>query len=103
MTLRLSSGTLDAVVAPEQGCEVRSLRIGGQELLFQAPWPPAAVPHAPASAVDWEACWRGGWQILLPNSGEPCTVDGRRHGFHGDASIQPWEVLRAGPSAVSAA
>lgn len=103
MTLSLSSGDVEAIVAPEQGCEVRSLRFRGTELLFQAPWAPAPVPTAPASAEDWEACWRGGWQILLPNSGEPCTVDGRRHGFHGDASIAPWDVLDAGPAGLLAA
>ena len=103
MTVSLASGDLDAVVAPEQGCEMRSLRFRGSELLFQAPWTPARVPAPPASAADWEACWRGGWQVLLPNSGEPCTVGGRRHGFHGDASIAPWDVLRAGAAEVLAA
>ncbi len=103
MTLGLSCGDLEAVVAPEQGCEVRSLRFRGAELLFQAPWAPAPMPRAPATAEDWEAAWRGGWQILLPNSGEPCTVDGRRHGFHGDASIASWNVLTAGPAEVLAA
>ena len=103
MTVVLEHGELRAIVAPEQGCEMRSLTRSGTELLFQAHWPPTPPPAAPATAAAWEAAWRGGWQLAVPNAGEPCTVDGRGHGFHGDASVATFEVLGSSASSLGAA
>ena len=94
--LRLRNRDLEFVLDPERGAEGRSLTAGGIELLFQAPWVP--TPFGPRAQTDehaWTTAWPGGWQILFPNAGEECVVDGRRHGFHGAASLAVWHVESA--------
>jgi galactose mutarotase-like enzyme len=93
MTITLQDGDLALTIAPERGAEARSLQIGGVELLYQAPWNPAPLPPGPIGAVPWEQAWHGGWQLLWPNAGARCTVDGVRHGFHGAGSVAPFSVI----------
>jgi galactose mutarotase-like enzyme len=94
--LRLANGQLEVVIDPGFGAEVRSLQpAGGPELLFQAPWKRAEPPAGEADEVAWTGVWRGGWQLLFPNAGEACEAAGRRHGFHGAASLAWWRVERA--------
>src|SRR5262249_60462072 len=38
----------------------------------------------------------GGWPILFPNGGDACSFEGMFHGFHGEASVVPWETNRDG-------
>jgi hypothetical protein len=93
--LRLRNRHLEFVLDPERGAEGRSLKAGGSELLFQAPW--VSTPTNPRAQTDehaWTTAWPGGWQILFPNAGEECVVDGRQHGFHGAASLAVWRVER---------
>ena len=94
--LRLRNRYLEFVLDPDRGAEGRSLIAGGIEVLFQAPWAPAPTSrrtHADEHA--WTTAWPGGWQILFPNAGEACVVDGRQHGFHGAASLAVWQVESA--------
>lgn len=93
----LAGPQLRARVSADRG-EVRSLRRadGDEELLFQSPWPTAPPAGAAPDPVAWTRAWPGGWTLLFPNAGEPCTVDGRAHGFHGDASLARWDVVAAG-------
>jgi hypothetical protein len=99
----LESEALRLVLDPGRGAEIRSLvaKDHGAELLFQAPWEPAPLGEAPLSEEAWTASWRGGWQVLFPNAGVPCQVGGRRHGFHGDASVAPWEIVRRDQAAIA--
>jgi galactose mutarotase-like enzyme len=92
MTITLRDGDLALTVAPERGAEARSLRIGGVEVLYQAPWSPAPLPAGPVDALPWERAWHGGWQLLWPNAGAPCAVDGVQHGFHGGGSVAAFSV-----------
>lgn len=89
----LQNDTLRVVVSAERG-EIRSLVHvpSGDELLFQSPWAP--LPSRPdlLDPEEWTAAWPGGWTLLFPNAGEPCTVDGRAHGFHGAASLARWDL-----------
>ena len=65
----------------------------GRQLLGRPPF--ASLP-ARAGELDedtWTASYRGGWQLLTPNAGSACAVAGTRHGFHGRASNDPWQVL----------
>jgi hypothetical protein len=100
----LESDDLRLIVDPGRGAEIRSLvakRMGGAELLFQTPWEPAQLPDGPLDEDAWAASWRGGWQVLFPNAGMACEVGGRRHGFHGAASVAAWELARYGESTVA--
>lgn len=95
----LSSDVLHIDVRPEQGCDITSIvhRPTGCELLFQSPWAHSgrtrgAGPFAADSVTAWLDRYPGGWQLLLPNAGPPCDVDGTEWVFHGEASQTPWSV-----------
>lgn len=98
MTLTLLDGDLALTITPERGAEACSLEVDGVELLYQAPWPPQPLPPDPVDATPWELAWHGGWQLLWPNAGSPCTVGGVEHGFHGAGSIAPFEVIESAPA-----
>lgn len=93
MALTLRDGNLSLTIAPDRGAEARSLLFAGVELLYQAPWDPLPLPPHPIDALPWERAWRGGWQLLWPNAGAACTVDGVEHGFHGAGSVAPFTVV----------
>ncbi|MGW2180682.1 DUF4432 family protein [Streptomyces sp. NPDC001732] len=102
--LTLETAHLKAQVDVGRGSDVLSLihRDSGHELLFSTPWrdradavragtrQPAASPE---SFSGWLEQYRGGWQTLCPNAGDPRLVAGAPVGFHGEASIVRWEVL----------
>lgn len=87
-------------VDPGHGGEIVDLvdLATGRQLLGRPPF--GSLPPA-GGALDeerWTASYRGGWQTVLPNAGNPCEFHGERHGFHGRASNDPWSVDDAGPS-----
>lgn len=83
-------------VDPAHGAEILDLvdLRSGRQLLGRAPFGSELPRGGDLDEADWTACYRGGWQVVAPNAGTPCTVDGERHGFHGRASNDPWEVVR---------
>ncbi|MBI2755434.1 MAG: hypothetical protein HYX52_01870 [Chloroflexi bacterium] len=90
----LRSDAVDVTIDPIHGGEVRSIRHrpSGTELLFRSPWAPKRSRRGqPLDEEGWVAGYRGGWQVLFPNAGNACVHDGRRHGFHGAASVDPWD------------
>lgn len=93
--LRLENDELVIEVDPGHGAEVLVLaqQPHRENLLWRAPWAPAPPRSGPLMEKDWIAGYRGGWQEVFPNAGNPCTYDGRFHGFHGEASNSSWEVL----------
>ncbi len=67
----------------------------GASVLGRTPWEPEAGPAASHAAPDegvWLRHYGGGWPVLFPNGGDACEFGGVFHGFHGEASIAPWEV-----------
>ncbi|WP_421695758.1 hypothetical protein [Aestuariivirga sp.] len=71
----------------------------GLSVLGDVPWDTVDVPLATLAARDepeWLTRYTGGWPLLFPNSGDACMVDGVFHGFHGEASIAPWDVVTTG-------
>jgi hypothetical protein len=103
-TAVVQNDELRAVVSAERG-EIRSLvhRPTGAELLFQSPWTPAPSRPDLLDPEAWTRAWPGGWTLLFPNAGEPCTLDGRAHGFHGAASLASWTVTGEADDAVTLA
>lgn len=98
--LTLRSEAVLARVDPAHGAEILDvveLRTGRQ-LLGRPPFGSEPPRGGDLDEDTWTAAWRGGWQGCLPNAGNPCTADGVRHGFHGRASNDPWEVLEADDS-----
>ena len=94
MTITLGDGVISLTLAPDRGGEVRSLRAAGVELLYRPPWEPAPLPPGPLAAEAWERSWHGGWQLLWPNAGVACVVDGSAHGFHGAGSVAPFTIVQ---------
>ena len=70
----------------------------GRQLLGRPPFGSTEPVAGDLDEETWTAAYRGGWQFLFPNAGNACVVDGERHGFHGRASNDPWEVVTAGES-----
>lgn len=90
----LDDGHLRVEVDPDAGGTIASIRhLGtGMEVLARAPWTLLVAPTA--EVVDeeaWLARWGGGWPLMFPNGGDACEHGGVRHGFHGEASVAPWE------------
>ncbi|MCS7007252.1 MAG: hypothetical protein NZL88_06835 [Gaiellaceae bacterium] len=93
----LRSSELLALVDPRHGAEVLELihLPTGRRLLARPPFSTLAPLGGDLPEDRWTASYRGGWQVVAPNAGAPCEVDGVRHGFHGRASNDPWETLAA--------
>jgi len=99
VSLTIESEALSATVNPRAGGTITGLRHrpSGLSVLGQVPWTTIEDP-LPAPARDepeWLTRYTGGWPLLFPNAGDACTVDGVFHGFHGEASVSPWDVTSA--------
>lgn len=59
------------------------------------------VPPAHDSNEEWHRRYPGGWHTLVPHSGNPRTLDGVEHPFHGEAAWRIWRLVeREATSAV---
>src|SRR5262249_58407221 len=70
-------------------------KVLGASVLGTTPWTPEESPIRSGAAPDeptWLTRYGGGWPILFPNGGDACTFEGVFHGFHGEASISPFEA-----------
>ena len=90
-------------VDPRHGAEILDLvdLKTGRQLLGRPPFASAEPVDGDLDEKAWTASYRGGWQVLIPNAGNACVVDGVRHGFHGRASSGQWETLELDESAAT--
>jgi hypothetical protein len=72
--------------------EVRS----GRQLLAHSPFSTSSQIEGDVAEDVWLSQYRGGWQLLTPNAGNLCFVEGRCHGYHGAASNEPWALVSSG-------
>lgn len=91
--LVLSHDRLVVRVIPERGAVISSITIDGVEVLAQMPWTAGPLPVLPDEPA-WVRAWAGGWNVLLPNAGQPSEGTPTHQGFHGSASVSPWTVER---------
>jgi hypothetical protein len=98
--LVLKSERLLVRLDPRHGGELLDLvdLATGRQLLGRPPFASAGPLGGDLDEETWTERYRGGWQLVTPNAGNPCEVGGTRHGFHGRASNDPWEVVDAGPA-----
>lgn len=87
-------------VNPEVGGTITQVRHRqtGLSVLGRVPWTAVDAPLPSLAARDepeWLTRYTGGWPLLFPNAGDACTVDGVFHGFHGEASVAPWQVAES--------
>ena len=96
--VRLSSDELEVDVLPGNGADVQAIvdRRTGVDLLWKSPWgTDLRAEDAPTSRDRWLTRAWGGWQLLLPNTGEEASEDGITWGFHGEAGMRAWDVAAA--------
>jgi hypothetical protein len=101
--LQLSSSRLAARIDPGHGGEMLELIDvrSGRQLLGRPPFASDRPVSGELDETTWTRSYRGGWQLLVPNAGNPCVVDGVAHGFHGRASTDRWEVIESGADAAT--
>ncbi|HWD76613.1 MAG TPA: hypothetical protein VG371_15870 [Solirubrobacteraceae bacterium] len=92
--ISLASSSVSIRIDPRHGGEVLDLIDvrTGRQLLGRPPFASDEPVSGELDETTWTRCYRGGWQLLVPNAGNACVVDGIAHGFHGRASTDPWEV-----------
>lgn len=94
--VRLSSESLQVDIVPSKGMDILSAKWLPKDLdvLWKSPWGlrhRKGPPPSGDSAVNFLAHYPGGWQTIFPNGGDAATVDGVELGFHGEASLVPWD------------
>lgn len=101
--LVLRSERLLAIVDPRHGAEILDLIDveRGRHVLGHPGFSPIDAIAGDLDEEAWIRSYRGGWQMIAPNTGNACTVDGDRHGFQGSSSTGLWRVLETGPSAAT--
>jgi hypothetical protein len=101
--VRLSSDQLLVDVLPSNGGDVYAVvdRRTGVDLLWKAPWGTGlSADDAPTSRDRWLTRTWGGWQMLLPNTGDEATEEGKTWGFHGEAGLRAWDVIATTPDSL---
>ncbi len=82
----------DLVVELNERCggEVTSIKYAGREILAAYDWAsPISARQSTTYGdpkLDWLSEYRGGWQLLIPNTGAACEVGGVPLPFHGEWS-----------------
>ncbi len=97
----LESDALRVRVNPRVGGTITEVvhMASGLSVLGRVPWQPVDAPLEPPAAPDertWLTRYTGGWPLLFPNGGDACDFAGMFHGFHGEASIAPWQATGGG-------
>ena len=93
--VRLSSDELEVDILPANGADVQAVvdRRTGTSLLWTSPWGTDLRPEDTATSRDaWLTRVWGGWQLLLPNTGDEASEGGETWGFHGEAGMRAWEI-----------
>jgi len=103
MSIVLANEHVELVLDPERGGEiVRFARPGEANGLAHYSWaspnPPDQTIRYGSTELDWLAGYRGGWQVLFPNAGGECLVDGVSVAFHGEGSISRAHVVSQTPT-----
>lgn len=93
----LQSAALRVTVNPRVGGTITQIehKVLGLSVLGRVPWRTVDAPLDPPAAQNepvWLTRYTGGWPLLFPNGGDACEFAGTFHGFHGEASISPWEA-----------
>ena len=99
--ITIDNGILRLTLNPNVGGAITSIihLPSGLSVLGEVPWDAQTGPLATFAARDepeWLTRYTGGWPMLFPNSGDACSFNGVYHGFHGEASISPWQASEEG-------
>jgi hypothetical protein len=90
---------------PALGGEICQIEFDGDRLLAYGGWEsPIGVSRSRSygdAKLDWLSEYQGGWQLLVPNAGGACIVDGVPLPFHGEWSRTDVELVDVSSSAVT--
>jgi hypothetical protein len=96
VAITLTSDALRVTITPERGADIVQVvdRATGTPLFAESPTGNVRMGQGlpPDSMAAWMRGYPGGWQLLVPNAGPEREHDGVRQGFHGEASLAPWDV-----------
>ena len=92
-TLTLDNGMLRAVILPQKGADIYALTHVTSGVDFLVKTPAGLRPPASGAPSHFLENYEGGWQVLLPNGNDACTVRGAAIPFHGEAALLPWDFL----------
>jgi len=96
--LELHNGDTSALIDPDRGLTVRSLKVNDVELMATVPWVPETPEINTTDPERWVRAWAGGWQPTLPNAGFAAPKGNQ--GYHGAASQAVWAVTAQKDAAV---
>jgi nucleotide-binding universal stress UspA family protein len=98
--LLLRSERLLAIVDPRRGAEILELLDveRARDVLGHPGFAPIDAVAGDLDEETWIRSYRGGWQMIGPNTGHACIVNGDRRGVQGTSSTSPWRVVEAGAS-----
>lgn len=103
--ITVTNDSLVVTVDDSLGGEIRQIEFEGDPLLAFDDWlvpVPSSRSRTYADAkLDWLSEYRGGWQLLIPNAGAACDIDGLPLPFHGEWSRTRVDVIDASTSDVS--
>jgi hypothetical protein len=93
----LENETLRILVAADKGADILEFlhKPTDTECLWQSPSglrPPVFFPSTPLEPGYFREYFAGGWYEMLPNGPEPCEHRGARFGYHGEATLLPWDT-----------
>ena len=95
--ITVSNRDLLATIDESLGGEIRQVQFGGDPLLAFYEWEaPISVTRSRTygeAKLDWLSEYRGGWQLLVPNAGAACVVDGVPLPFHGEWSRTSVDIV----------
>ena len=87
------------------GGEIQQITVDGDPLLAFFDWEtPVACSRSRSygdARLDWLSEYRGGWQLLVPNAGAGCVVDGIPLPFHGEWSRTTVDIVDASSTEVT--
>jgi galactose mutarotase-like enzyme len=102
--VRLENDLVSVSILVDKGADIYELiyKPRGIDVLWKSPWglrrPGAGTSSAFNSSVAWIEAYEGGWQLLFPSGGGPCTYKGVELNFHGEASTVAWDIDELGSS-----
>lgn len=95
--ITLEAAGVEVTLDRTLGGEIVQIAVDGVCLLAAYDWE-APVPASHSGTygddrLDWLSEYRGRWQLLIPNAGEACVVDGVPLPFHGEWSRTRVDVV----------
>lgn len=104
----LENEQLRVLVAADKGADILEFlhKPTDTECLWSSPaglQRAAFRPATPLESGHFREYFAGGWYEMLPNGPGPCEHRGAKFGYHGEATLLPWDVrvLADEPSVVS--